>query len=130
MEKEEVMSDKEKIKEVENALDGYKEAKHPLQPLFTNSVGITRFKENEIVRYLLDNNGISNHTKIDMNVLARLPFSREDREQFAQLIGYSLNGFSELQYVSDDTYEKAASQEVYPVQKEKVRKAGFDYEED
>ncbi len=34
-------------------------------------------------------------------------FSDEDREQFAQLIGYSLNGFGELSYVSEETYEAA-----------------------
>jgi len=32
-------------------------------------------------------------------------FSQEDREQFAQLIGYSLSGFGELSYVSDETCE-------------------------
>jgi len=34
-------------------------------------------------------------------------FPQEDREQFAQLIGYSLSGFGELDYVSDETYEVA-----------------------
>lgn len=43
----------------------------------------------------------------DMNKIAALPFTQEDREQFAQLIGYSLSGFSELFYVSDDTYNVA-----------------------
>ncbi|MNR31726.1 hypothetical protein D3C85_1492550 [compost metagenome] len=64
-----------------------------------------RFKENAIVRHLLDNGGI------DLNQLARLDFSREDREQFAQLIGYSLSGFGELGYVRDTTY--AAAQQMY-----------------
>jgi hypothetical protein len=39
-----------------------------------------------------------------MNNLALLPFSNEDRVQFAQLIGYSLNGFGELPYVSDKVW--------------------------
>jgi hypothetical protein len=39
--------------------------------------------------------------KYDMNRLALLPFSDADREQFAQLIGYSVGGFNELSYVSD-----------------------------
>jgi hypothetical protein len=42
-----------------------------------------------------------------MNSLAEHDFSPEDREQFAQLIGYSLSGFGELSYVSDETYAAA-----------------------
>lgn len=76
--------------------------KHPIQPLEKDKHGTTRFKANAIVRLLLDDG------KYDMNRLAMLPFSDEDREQFAQLIGYSLSGFGDLSYVSDETYEKAA----------------------
>lgn len=47
------------------------------------------------MQHLLDNGGIG------MNELARLPFPQEDREQFAQLIGYSICGFHELSYVSE-----------------------------
>jgi len=71
--------------------------KHPIQPIAPDKNGTMRFKENAIVSYLLDNG------PFDMNQLARLPFSNEDWEQFAQLIGYSLSGFGELSYVSDDT---------------------------
>jgi len=74
---------------------------HPIQPIVIDEHGVTRFKSNAIVRYLLDA-GI-----IDMNRLACLPFEQNDREQFAQLIGYSLGGFSELSYVRDVTYETA-----------------------
>lgn len=73
---------------------------HPIQALHKVS-GILRFRENAIVRYLLDN-GTN-----DMNTLAALPFSREDRVQFAQLIGYSLSGFGELSYVTAADYEAA-----------------------
>ncbi len=82
------------------------EPKHPIQPLIEDECGIHRFKKNAIVRHLLDVG------PFDMNQLACLPFSDEDREQFAQLIGYSLSGFSELDYVSDETYERAAAQDV------------------
>jgi hypothetical protein len=75
--------------------------KHPIQPLKTDKHSTVRFKENAIVRHLLDNGGI------DMNALAVIDFSQEDREQFAQLIGYSLSGFGELSYVSNETYETA-----------------------
>jgi len=75
--------------------------KHPIQPLELDEEGKIRFKQNAIVRYLLDSGGI------DMNQLALIPFSQDDREQFAQLIGYSLCGFGELSYVSDETLEAA-----------------------
>lgn len=78
-------------------------SKHPIQPLQLDSNGTLRFKENPIVRYLLDNGGI------DMNKLATLDFAVEDREHFAQLIGYSLGGFGDLGYVSNATYSAAAS---------------------
>lgn len=74
---------------------------YPMQPLYKDKDGIVRFKANTIVAYLLDNGGI------DMNKLASLDFSAEDREQFAQLIGYSLRGFGELSYVTDETYSAA-----------------------
>lgn len=76
-------------------------APHPIQPLITDGDGRQRFKENAIVRFLLDRG------PFDMNQLAAEDFSREDREQFAQLIGYSLAGFGELSYASDFVYEAA-----------------------
>lgn len=57
----------------------------PMQPVETDASGVLRFRENKIVRYLLDNGGI------DLNDLARIEFPREDRDQFAQLIGYSVS---------------------------------------
>lgn len=75
--------------------------RHPIQPLVEDEHGVVRFKANAIVRYLLDCG------PADMNTLASLPFSREDREQFAQLIGYSLCGFAELDYASEETCSAA-----------------------
>ena len=79
-------------------------AEHPVQPLIVDPDGVVRFKSNAIVRYLLD------ACPFDLNKLAVMPFSDEDREQLAQLIGYSLCGFSELSYVRDEMYEKASKQ--------------------
>ena len=75
--------------------------KHPIQPLYLDGENTLRFKKNDIVRYILDNGGLT------LNDLAGLPFSQEDHVQFAQLIGYSLSGFGELSYVSDRDYEAA-----------------------
>jgi hypothetical protein len=77
--------------------------KHPIQPLYIDQSGLARFKENAIVVHLLDNGGI------DMNALAFLDFTQSDREQFAELIGYSLRGFSELSYVTDETLNAAVA---------------------
>lgn len=76
--------------------------KHPIQPLVKDENGKVRFKANKIVQFLLDNGGF------DMNVLAMMDFTDNDREQFAQLIGYSVSGFGSLSYVGDETYDKVA----------------------
>lgn len=76
----------------------------PIQPLVKDEDGIVRFKKNTIVKMLL---AVS---PIDLNRIAIMDFPNEDREQFAQLIGYSLSGFEELSYVSDETYAKAEEQ--------------------
>lgn len=75
--------------------------KPPLQPIYKDEDGIVRFQQNEIVRFLLDLGGF------DLNQLANMPFSDEDRAQFAQLIGYSLNDFDELKYVDRKSFDEA-----------------------
>lgn len=84
-----------------------RKARHPIQPLVETASRVVRFKKNDIVCFLLDDG------KFDMNDLAVRNFSAEDREQFAQLIGYSLSGFGELSYVTNKTYKAAASQPVH-----------------
>ncbi len=76
-------------------------AKHPMQPLIRDSDGVIRFKANAIVRFLLDIG------PLNLNLLSMMPFSTEDRQQFAQLIGYSLSGYGDLPYVDDEAYETA-----------------------
>lgn len=87
-----------------------KKARHPVQPLVKDGGGVIRFKENAIVSFLL--NRCSELEAADMNLLGRMSFSVEDREQFVQLIGLSLSGFGELPYVSNKTYSAAADQPV------------------
>lgn len=72
----------------------------PIQPLIWDEHKILRFRGNALVEYLLDAG------PFDMNHLACVPCSPEDREQFAQLIGYSVSGFSELSYVSNATMQR------------------------
>lgn len=84
------------------------QVKFPLQPVVIAEDGCIRFAENRIVTYLLDNGGI------DLNKIASLAFtsnfSNAEQEQFAQLIGYSVSGFADLSYVSDEAYYAAAFQ--------------------
>lgn len=75
--------------------------KHPMQKVKLDDDGVVRFVPNQIVRFLLDAG------PFDMNQLAMMPFSKRDREQFAQLIGYSVSGFGELSYVSSEAWQKA-----------------------
>jgi succinate dehydrogenase flavin-adding protein (antitoxin of CptAB toxin-antitoxin module) len=75
----------------------------PMQPIYLDGE-VARFQQNAIVRWLLD---WSSNRGMNMNDLAMMPFEKADREQFAQLIGYSVQGFSELQYASDEAVEKA-----------------------
>lgn len=74
------------------------DTRHPMQPLVKDDHDTVRFKANAIVKYLV-------HPK--MNALAAMDFNDEDWTQVAQLIGYSLPGFSDLSYVSDADYARA-----------------------
>lgn len=78
----------------------------PIQPLYKDKHGTIRFQANALVRYILDHGGVT------LNDLAMEDFPQEDRIQFAQLIGYSLSGFSELPYVTNDAHA-AASRMAY-----------------
>lgn len=78
---------------------------HPIQPLELDDKGVLRFKRNKIVSRLLDEGGI------DMNKIAGWDVPREDREQFAQLIGYSHSGAGDLSYMSNEVL--SAAQDIY-----------------
>ncbi len=73
-----------------------------MQQIVRTSDGVIRFRENKVVSWLLENGGI------DMNRIAIQGFDADDREQFAQLIGYSVSGFGDLSYASDEVYDTAA----------------------
>jgi len=75
-----------------------------MQPVVRDRRGVYRFKVNMIVRYLLDQ---CRKHGIDMNELAIVPFAQEDRVQFAQLIGYSVDGAADLSYMPRPLIAKA-----------------------
>ncbi len=88
-------------------------ARHPMQPIVMVD-DVARFKANKIVRFLIDwcagQNGAAGYEKLstphgrapDLNVIARMDFSDEDRTQLAQLIGYSVSGAGDLSYFDRD----------------------------
>ena len=77
---------------------------HPMQPLVVDEKGVVRFRENKIVDWLF-------HTgKLDLNELAMMQenFDAADHMQIAQLLGYSVSGYGDLSYVTDESYTAAA----------------------
>lgn len=76
--------------------------KHPIQPIETDAHGVLRFKQNKIVKHLLET-----HTNCDRNTITAMGFDDNDRRQFAQLTGYSLSGYGDLSYVRDEDYSAA-----------------------
>lgn len=80
--------------------------KLPMQPLVIDAHGTLRFKENPIVRTLLD---YATEHGYGLNEMALDDFDAEDRMQLAQLIGYSLSGYGDLSYVTDESYDRASA---------------------
>lgn len=80
--------------------------KLPMQPLAIDAHGTLRFKENPIVRKLLD---YATEHGYGLNEIALDEFEAEDQMQLAQLIGYSLSGYGTLSYVTDESYDRAAA---------------------
>ena len=66
----------------------------PVQPIKDG-----RFIPNRIVEKLLET------STLDLNDIARMEFTNQERMQLAQLIGYSVGGFGTLSYVDDETYD-------------------------
>ena len=66
--------------------------KHPVQPTITDEHGVLRFKANAIIRHLIDYGSIS------LNDIAVMNFDNDDRQQLAQLIGYSVDGYADLSF--------------------------------
>lgn len=77
---------------------------HPMQEIVTDAYGQRRFRENAIVHHLL---ALAGQHGCELNKLERMSFSSEDKRQFAQLIGYTLDGYRELPYVDSISYQVA-----------------------
>jgi hypothetical protein len=75
--------------------------KHPMQPVYLADDGCYRFKPNKIIQYLFERGGL------DLNLLATMQFSEEDRTQIAMLLGYSVSGAGDLDYFDWTILERA-----------------------
>ena len=74
--------------------------KHPMQPIVWVR-DVIRFKKNAAVDYLLEQG------TVDLNRIACMKFTTEDREQFNQLIGYSVSGYGDLSFIRRKTVRAA-----------------------
>lgn len=80
----------------------------PMQPVHITEGGIARFVANRIVDDALDT---AAGQGFDMNHIALLAlqgrYTKDEQMQFAQLIGYSVDGYGSLSYTTDLSYEEA-----------------------
>ena len=73
------------------------------QPLVLDDDGVIRFRENRIMRLLLDGGPFS------LEQIALMAFTDQERQQLAQLIGYSVSGYGDLSYADDEATTRADS---------------------
>jgi hypothetical protein len=75
-----------------------------MQPIIIDADGVVRFRANKIVERLLEDS--TERGRIDMNTikiwLDQGEVSQDDMVQFVQLIGYSVSGIGDLDYVPHD----------------------------
>lgn len=81
--------------------------KHPVQPVQFDLAGTLRFKKNHIVEHLLD---FARAHGCGLNELAMMDFEDDDRQQLAQLLGYSVDGYADLSYVDKAAMARVATQ--------------------
>ncbi len=77
-------------------------SKHPVQPLELDNEGTLRFKQNAIVRFLIDQYS----TQALNYIYAEGDFSWEDYKQFIQLSGYRVSGYKDLEVATNEEVEQ------------------------
>jgi len=83
---------------------------HPMQPIYLDESGSPRFQANGIIKRIV-NEGMVSLSEINMWVHRYPGITQDDVDQFWQLIGYSLEGYSELagsDVISNDAADRAA----------------------
>ena len=77
---------------------------HPMQQIVIASDKIIRFRSNHIVRDLLE---FAEKKGFGMNEIGQRGYTHADLRQFAQLVGYSVDGFCSLGYANRKTGDAA-----------------------
>ena len=79
------------------------ELKNPEQPIGLDALGCMRFKPNTIVRWLIDEAIAGRARTLNYIVTRGSPgFSTDDLTQFWQLLGYSVSGIGELDFIDKE----------------------------
>lgn len=68
-------------------------SRHPMQPVVIAEDGVARFKQNKIVRDLLE---LASKHGMDLNTICMRGYDRDDYAQLMELIGYSVSGCGDL----------------------------------
>lgn len=92
-----------------------------MRPLIIDKHGAIRFKRNRIVDVLLAQASARGYTLNDLAIHGD-DFPQDDWEQFYQLIGYSVSGYVELSFISDESKEKAELEADRLIKKMKGKK--------
>ena len=78
-----------------------------MQPIAPDSHGVARFRENDVIRWLVDVKGVN------LNEVSRVAqteeFDRYDVAQFWQMLGYSVSGYGDISFIPKSVVEKADS---------------------
>ncbi|MNQ60672.1 hypothetical protein D3C85_749590 [compost metagenome] len=67
--------------------------RHPMQPVEMTEDHVVRFKRNQII---CDMQELCARSGLDLNEIAIRDYSKDDRSQLMQLIGYSVSGYGNL----------------------------------
>ena len=74
--------------------------KHPIQPLYADEESRVRFRGNAAVQWMLKKG--RKGERFDLNDIGEQGFDQADLVQLSQLIGYTLRGYHELPFVTDE----------------------------
>lgn len=78
--------------------------RHPMQPVVIAADGCARFKENKIVRDLLE---LASKHGMDLNQICIKGYEPDDYAQLMELIGYSVSGYGDLDQSRRDHVRRA-----------------------
>lgn len=67
--------------------------RQPMQPVVVAADGVIRFKENKIIRAMLE---LCQKHGFGLNEIAAINYEKDDYSQLMQLIGYSVSGYGTL----------------------------------